>query len=56
MEVKIRELTLKIAALRQEIENACFGIEQFIDKPEEVTFYTGFSDYNTLILCFAIVN
>ena len=49
MEVKIRELTLNIAVLKQEIQNTCFDIEQFKDNPEDVTFYTGFSDYNTLI-------
>ena len=61
-ERKIQELNLKIEKLTKELkqlklkhENDKFNIEIFKDSPADIAFYTGFHDYETLMLSYSIV-
>lgn len=61
-ERKIQELNLKIEKLTKELkqlklkhENCKFNIEIFTDSPADIAFYTGFHDYETLMVSFSIL-
>ena len=49
------KLKLELGGVKREIDNFRFDIEQFRNKPKDIAFYTVFSDYETLMLCYAIV-
>ena len=56
MEAEIQKLTIELAAVKRKLENHVrFDIERFKEKPQDIAFFTGFSDYETLMLCFDIV-
>ena len=37
------------------MEHSCFDINDFKDNPEDISFFTGFSDYQTMMLCYDII-
>ena len=41
--------------LRYLMEHSCFNINEFKDNPEDISFFTGFSDYQTMMLCYDII-
>ncbi|XP_067030478.1 uncharacterized protein [Acropora muricata] len=41
--------------LRYLMEHSCFDINDFKDNPEDISFFTGFADYQTMMLCYDIV-
>ena len=61
-ERKIQELNSTIEKLTKELkqekikhDNAKFDINSFKDSAADISFYTGFHDYKTLMLCYSIV-
>ena len=51
----IKEMNSKfqqeMKSLKHALDNNRFEIDQYKDKDDDITFYTGFPDYKTLILC-----
>lgn len=41
--------------LRYSLENFRFDIEKYKDSDEDIAFYTGFPDYNAMLLCFNVI-
>ena len=37
------------------MEHSCFDINDFKDNPEDISFFTGFSAYQTMMLCYDII-
>lgn len=59
---RIRELELRIKTVEQEIsfskfkyKNLKFNIEHYKDNPSNIAFYTGFTDFETLMPCYEII-
>ena len=55
MEAEIRKLTIELEDIKRKMEDVQFDIQQFKDKPKDIASFTGFLDYETLMLCFDIV-
>ena len=55
LEQEIERLKKEVLKLKHEIDNSRFDIDKFKDKPEDIAFFTGFSDYDTMMLCYDIV-
>ena len=41
--------------LRYLTEHSCLYINDFKDNPEDMSFFIGFADYQTMMLCFDII-
>ena len=55
MEAEIQRLTTELEYIKRKMDNLRFDINLFKDKPEDIGFFTGFSDYETLMLCFDLI-
>ena len=55
LELSIKRLENELTSVKFKYENSKFNIDEFKDKPEDIAFYTGFTDYETLMLCFEII-
>lgn len=55
----IKEMNSKfqqeMKSLKHALDNNRFDIDQYKDKDDDISFYTGFPDYKTLILCYKTV-
>ena len=49
------ELQKESLKLKHEMENSRFIINDFKDKPQDISFFTGFSDFQTLMLWYYII-
>ena len=45
----------KIKHLNYQLENSRFDIQKFKSSDQDVEFYTGFSNYSTLLICYNII-
>ena len=45
----------EMKSLKHALDNNRFDIEQYKDKDDDISFYTGFPDYKTLILCYKTI-
>lgn len=48
----LKKETLQLRYLR---EHSCFDINYFKGNPEDISLFTGFSDYQTMMLCYQII-
>ena len=55
MEAEIRKLMIELEDIKRKMEDVRLDMQQFKDKPEDIAFFTGFSDNETLMLCFDFV-
>ena len=51
----IERLTKEVNQLNHQLKEFRFNIDNFKDSASDISFYTGFSDYETLMLCYSIV-
>ena len=51
----IERLTKQVNQLNHQLQEFRFDIDNFKDSASDISFYTGFSDYETLMLCYSIV-
>ena len=57
MKIHVQEranLKKETLQLRYLMEHSCFDINEFKDNPEDISFFTGFSAYQTMMLCYDI--
>ena len=55
LNASIERLTMEVNQLKHQLKEFRFDIENFKDSASDIAFYTGFCDYETLLLCFNIV-
>jgi len=55
LQTRINQFEKEICDLQDKLENARFDIDQFKDSRKDIAFFTGFADYETLLLCFDIL-
>ena len=55
MEEQIKIIQEKISALKIEVHKREFSIKRFQNDNESISFYTGFPNYETLMVCFKFV-
>ena len=48
-------LKKETSQLRYLMKHSCFDINEFKENPEDISFFTGFSDYQTMMLCYDII-
>ena len=51
----IERLTKEVNQLNNQFKEFRFDIDDFKDSVSDISFYTGLSDYETLMLCYSIV-
>ncbi|XP_067045576.1 THAP domain-containing protein 11-like [Acropora muricata] len=51
----IKRLTKEVNQLNHQLKEFRFDIDNFKDSASDISFYTGFSDYEKLMLCYSIV-
>lgn len=51
----IERLTKEVNQLNHQLKEFRFDIDDFKDSASDISFYTGFSDYETLMLCYSII-
>lgn len=55
MEEQLKYLQEKVSALRIEVQKREFSINRFRNDDDSISFYTGFPNYDTLMVCFELV-
>ena len=55
MEEQLKYLQEKVSALRIEVQKREFSINRFGNDDDSISFYTGFPNYDTLMVCFELV-
>ena len=50
----VEKLSCELKLLQCQLEHK-FDIEKYKDSPKDIAFYTGFHDYETLLLCYSLV-
>ena len=51
----VEKLSRELKQLQCQLEQHKFDIENYKDSPKDIAFYTGFQDYETLLLCYSLV-